>query len=69
MAPSSDSHLDLTVNMGTASRGSPMIALILIPPTMSRVVSNAASTVICKELTLECHRTLISVSAPKSLER
>ena len=44
MAPSPVSQLELNVHMGTAPTDSPMIALMVIPPSTSNVVSNDITT-------------------------
>ncbi|KAI9456646.1 hypothetical protein BJY52DRAFT_1187726 [Lactarius psammicola] len=41
MAPTSNSHLELNVNAGMALQGSPVIVLMLIPPTITRVTINS----------------------------
>ena len=45
MAPSPASHLELNVLMGTAPSDSPMIALMVIPPSTNGVVSDDVITV------------------------
>jgi hypothetical protein len=45
MAPSPASHFELNVLMGTAPSDSPMVALMVIPPSTSSVVSDDVTTV------------------------
>ena len=42
----SNPNLEITLNMPSASQGSPMVALLLVPPGTNRVVSTIARVVI-----------------------
>lgn len=66
--PASPESLKVDVLMGMDPPKSPVMLLMVIPPSMNQVVSNALRTSRRKALTLACPSPSISVSNPKGME-